>query len=176
MKISRLFLFALFLLAITTAQAQNIGIGTETPLEKLDINGKVRTNGIILNNGGSPFDYLMKSNVNGEVGFKKATGGVGIGYIICISGNFPLPGLPTPPPFLGEIRMFSGGFTPYGWVACNGQLMVINQHPSLFSILGTTYGGDGQTTFALPDLRGAVPIGTGVTNAGYQWTRGEKTY
>jgi microcystin-dependent protein len=61
-------------------------------------------------------------------------------------------------PFLGEIRMFTGNFAPAGWAMCNGQILSIAQNTALFSLLGTTYGGDGQTTFALPDLRGRVPI------------------
>ena len=67
-------------------------------------------------------------------------------------------------PFIAEIRVFSFGFVPKGWAACNGQLLPINQNQALFSILGTTYGGNGQTTFALPDLRGrtAVEPGTSV--------------
>src|SRR5690242_5317256 len=64
-------------------------------------------------------------------------------------------------PFLGEIRIFAGNFAPRGWALCNGQLLAISQNTALFSLLGTTYGGNGQTTFALPDLRGRVPIGTG---------------
>jgi len=61
-------------------------------------------------------------------------------------------------PFLGEIRMFGFGFAPHGWALCNGQLMQINQNQALFAILGTTYGGDGQVTFALPNLQGRVPL------------------
>ncbi|CAG7633741.1 phage tail protein [Paenibacillus allorhizosphaerae] len=61
-------------------------------------------------------------------------------------------------PFLAEIRMFSFSFPPKGWAHCNGQLMPINQNQALFSLLGTTYGGDGQVNFALPDLRGRVPV------------------
>ena len=64
-------------------------------------------------------------------------------------------------PFIGEIRMFGGNFAPRGWALCEGQLLPINNHSALFSILGTTYGGDGETTFALPDLRGRVPIHPG---------------
>jgi microcystin-dependent protein len=60
-------------------------------------------------------------------------------------------------PFLGEIRMFGGNFAPRGWAFCNGQILSISQNTALFSLLGTTYGGNGQTTFALPDLRGRVP-------------------
>ena len=64
-------------------------------------------------------------------------------------------------PFLSEIRIFSFNFAPKGWALCNGQLLPINQNQALFALLGTTYGGNGQTTFALPDLRGRVPLHTG---------------
>lgn len=64
-------------------------------------------------------------------------------------------------PFLSEIRLFSFNFVPKGWAMCNGQFLPINQNQALFSLLGTTYGGNGQTTFALPDLRGRVPIHVG---------------
>ncbi|MFN0148413.1 MAG: phage tail protein [Dehalococcoidia bacterium] len=61
-------------------------------------------------------------------------------------------------PFLGEIRIMSFGYPPKGWALCNGQLLPINQNQALFSLLGTTYGGDGRTTFALPNLQGRAPI------------------
>jgi len=64
-------------------------------------------------------------------------------------------------PFLGEVRMFGGSFAPVGWLECNGQLVNIADNDTLFSLLGTTYGGDGQTTFGLPDLRGRAPIHAG---------------
>jgi microcystin-dependent protein len=67
-------------------------------------------------------------------------------------------------PYLGEIRMFGGNYAPLGWAFCNGQLLPISQNDALFSLIGTTYGGDGQTTFALPDLRGRVPIHQGTAN------------
>lgn len=66
-------------------------------------------------------------------------------------------------PFIGEIRFFGGNFAPRGWAQCDGQLLSISQYTALFSILGTTYGGDGRTTFGLPDMRGRSPVhqGTG---------------
>jgi len=64
-------------------------------------------------------------------------------------------------PFVGEIRMFGGNFAPAGWAFCNGQLIAISQNPTLFNLIGTTYGGDGQSTFALPDLRGRLPVDQG---------------
>lgn len=71
-------------------------------------------------------------------------------------------------PYLAEVRAFSGNFAPQGWAFCRGQLLAIAQNDALFSIIGTTYGGDGQTTFALPDLRGRLAVhtgqGSGLTN------------
>src|SRR2546423_15521200 len=64
-------------------------------------------------------------------------------------------------PFLSEIRIMSFGFAPKGWALCNGQLLPINQNQALFSLLGTTYGGDGRVNFALPDLQARVPIHMG---------------
>lgn len=70
-------------------------------------------------------------------------------------------------PYVGEIRMFAGNFAPAGWMFCSGQLLPISEYETLFNLIGTTYGGDGQSTFALPDLQGRVPIhfGNGFTLA-----------
>jgi microcystin-dependent protein len=70
-------------------------------------------------------------------------------------------------PYVGEIRMFAGNFAPAGWMFCEGQLLPISENETLFNLIGTTYGGDGQSTFALPDLRGRVPMhfGNGFTLA-----------
>ena len=82
-------------------------------------------------------------------------------------------------PFLSEIRIMSFDFAPKGWAQCFGQLMPINQNQALFALLGTTYGGNGQTTFAPPDLRGRVPVGAGQAAAGSSYplgaTGGEET-
>lgn len=64
-------------------------------------------------------------------------------------------------PFVGEIRMFAGNFAPRGWAFCDGQLLAVSQNDALFSLFGTIYGGDGRTTFGLPDLRGRIPIHAG---------------
>lgn len=64
-------------------------------------------------------------------------------------------------PYVGEIRMFAGNFAPRGWAFCDGQLLAVSQNDALFSLLGTIYGGDGRTTFGLPDLRGRIPIHAG---------------
>jgi microcystin-dependent protein len=64
-------------------------------------------------------------------------------------------------PYVGEIRMFAGNFAPAGWMFCEGQLLPISENETLFVVLGTTYGGDGESTFALPDLRGRIPIHQG---------------
>ncbi len=75
--------------------------------------------------------------------------------------------------YIGIIKMFAGNFAPRGWAFCNGQLLSIAQNTALFSILGTTYGGNGQTTFALPDLQGRVPLGTGQGPGLSNYTLGE---
>lgn len=72
-------------------------------------------------------------------------------------------------PFIGEVTMFAGGYAPQGWAQCDGQLLQIAENETLFSLIGTTYGGDGRQTFALPDLRGrtAINVGHGGGLAGY---------
>jgi microcystin-dependent protein len=75
-------------------------------------------------------------------------------------------------PFIGEIRLVSFNFAPKGWALCAGQLLPINQNQALFSLLGTYYGGDGRTTFALPDLRGRIPVGAGEPPAGSSYPLG----
>ena len=88
-----------------------------------------------------------------------------VNYIIALQGEYPSR---TSEPFIAEIKMFGGNFAPRGWAFCNGQLLAVSSNTALFSILGTTYGGDGRTTFALPNLRGRVAVhagnGAGLTN------------
>lgn len=98
---------------------------------------------------------------------------LGVNCIIALQGVFPSRNdspdstpdaageLLGPEPYIGEISWFAGNFAPRGWALCDGQLLPIQQHQALFSILGTTYGGDGRTTFALPDMRGRSPIHAG---------------
>ena len=78
-------------------------------------------------------------------------------------------------PFIGEIRMFAGNFAPVGWAFCNGQLVPISENDALFNLIGTTYGGDGQQTFGLPDLQSRVPVHQGtLSGVGQNFTLGEK--
>lgn len=78
-------------------------------------------------------------------------------------------------PYIGEIVMYGFNFAPRGWAHCNGQMLPIAQNTALFSLLGTTYGGDGQTTFALPDLRGRVPLHAGQGPGLSSYTQGERS-
>jgi microcystin-dependent protein len=91
---------------------------------------------------------------------------LGVNYIIALQGTFPSRS--SSDPFLAEIVLFGGNFAPRGWALCDGQLLPISQNTAVFSLLGTTYGGDGRTTFALPDLRGRVAVhpgnGAGLTS------------
>lgn len=79
-------------------------------------------------------------------------------------------------PFLAEIRIVGFNFAPRGWALCDGQILPINQNQSLYSLLGTTYGGDGRTSFALPDIRGRVPVHVGDSQSGgINYQQGQKT-
>lgn len=78
-------------------------------------------------------------------------------------------------PFLAEIRIVGFNFAPRGWAFCDGQILPINQNQSLYSLLGTTYGGDGRTSFALPDMRGRTPIHVGASTNGTNHTQGQKS-
>lgn len=77
-------------------------------------------------------------------------------------------------PYIGEIRMFGGNFAPAGWAFCNGQLLPISENDALFNLIGTTYGGDGQTTFALPNLQSRIPIHMGQGPGTSNYTIGEQ--
>lgn len=101
-------------------------------------------------------------------------------WFVLLAATFllPLAALSSTPqpaqaqdPFIAEIRIFAGNFPPRGWAFCDGQILPINQYSALFSLLGTTYGGDGRVTFALPDLRGRVPVhpGSGPGLTPRQW-------
>lgn len=76
--------------------------------------------------------------------------------------------------YIGEIRLFAGTFAPVGWAICDGSLLPISQNDVLYTLLGTTYGGDGVTTFGLPDLRGRVPVSQGRSTTGTQYVLGSK--
>jgi microcystin-dependent protein len=75
-------------------------------------------------------------------------------------------------PFIGEIKMFAGNFAPRGWALCDGQLLAVSQNDALFSLIGTVYGGDGRTTFGLPELRGRLPVHAGTGPGLPEWRLG----
>ena len=77
--------------------------------------------------------------------------------------------------FLGQLQLVAFNFAPKGWAFCNGQLLPINQNQALFALVGTYYGGNGTTTFALPNLQGRIPVGTGTSPSGTSWVQGEVT-
>jgi len=78
-------------------------------------------------------------------------------------------------PYIGEIRLFAGNYAPVNWALCDGSVLNISANPTLYSLLGTTYGGDGTTTFALPDLRGRVPVHFGQLSGGSYYSIGNRS-
>ena len=129
----------------------NVGIGLPSPTQKLDVAGTIK--GTNFTGNGATLTFGANSNMQPSLG---------ISYIIALFGTYPSQNKGVDP-FVGEIAMFAGNFAPQGWAFCNGQLLQISQNTALFSLIGTIYGGDGEVTFALPDLRGRVPMhhGTG---------------
>jgi len=108
---------------------------------------------------------LPGGDVTGATGgtgaFSNFQPSLGMTYMIAAEGPFPSPSTASGVPFLGQISPYLGNFTPGGWLEANGQELLISEYDALFSLIGTTYGGDGQDTFALPDLSGRVAVGTG---------------
>ncbi len=104
-------------------------------------------------------NWIAKKPTNYQSTYDNMQPWLGVNYIIALQGTFPSRN--SSDPFLAEIIMFAGNFAPRGWALCDGQLMAISQYSAVFSLLGTTYGGDGRTVFALPDLRGRVAVHPG---------------
>ena len=160
--------------------SSSVGVGTSSPTSLLQVNGTTTSNNIILNGtgNGNANDFLIKSNATGLVAARKGHGALALNYLICLEGVFAAPSNqgPTSDAWIGEIKLFAGNYAPPGWAYCNGQLLTIASNTALFSIIGTYYGGNGTTHFALPDLRGAAPVGFGTPAAGGNtWDQGERT-
>jgi microcystin-dependent protein len=123
-------------------------------------------------------NHFLVQDSTGQTGTKKGYGAQAINYIIATSGIYPCrsdcTGYNYDYTIMGEIKLFAGDFAPAGWALCNGQLLSINQNQALFSLLLFNYGGNGVTTFALPDLRSAVPLHFGASTTGQSWNIGEK--
>jgi len=177
----KIFLFAFCIFFVSVGNAQNVGIGTPIPSEKLDVDGNIKSNGLVLNIPGAANDFLIKGNTAGQTVTKKGSGGLGLNYIIAISitnATYPLQGGGSNQynvTLIGEIKLFAGNFAPNGWALCQGQLLSIATYEVLFNLIGTTYGGDGQNNFAVPDLRGAVPVQQGTRSASTSWDLGERS-
>ncbi len=180
-SILKYFIVLSFILS-NAAAAQNIGVGVESPVEKLEVAGNVKADSLKLSNAASQYDFLMKGDANGTVGFKKAHGAVGMNYIICTSGVFPSANrmmgeasVMAEVSVMGHVRIIASNTIPRGWAICNGLLLPVNQNQALFALLGYTYGGSG-SQFALPDMRGFVPVMQGTNpQTGYSWNRAQKS-
>ena len=158
------FLFATGLLCIS-GLSQNAPIVTATTLDKIPSVEIANTN-LRTNSTGNSVEFT-KSIPDGQLSSrKKEQQGLSLNYIIALEGAFPAQGPPqVQGTMIGEIKIFTGNNAPYGWAFCQGQLLSVSAHPVLFQLIGTTYGGDGRKSFALPDLRSAVPVG--VSSGGY---------
>jgi microcystin-dependent protein len=145
------------------------GIQGETGVTGADINLPTAVDGNLITYDGTnwvaatPQDAvkITIANAGGNQSFNNRSPYLGLNYLIALEGIFPSRN--SYQPFIGEIMLFGGNFVVTDWAFCDGQLLAIMSNTALFSILGTTYGGDGRTTFALPDLRGrsAIHVGTG---------------
>jgi hypothetical protein len=165
---------------IYDAVNSRVGIGNNTPATALDVTGTTSTTNLILSgtNTGNTNDFLIKSNSTGLVSARKGHGAQALHYMICTNGIFVGPNSPGNIEFawLAEVKLFAGNYVPLGWLPCDGRLLSIADNSALFAILGIEYGGNGTTNFAIPDLRGATPVGFGTPGGGGNtWGLGERT-
>ena len=107
---------------------------------------------------------IIIGSTGGNAGFNNMQPYLTMNYCISLWGVYPVQSGSNP--YVGELNLFGFGFVPYGWAACNGQLLSIAENEVLFNLIGTTFGGNGMTTFAVPDLRGRVAIHQGVSYTG----------
>jgi microcystin-dependent protein len=137
---------------VPVGQGQGIGLTPRTLGETFGTNSvTLSVNQLPAHGHSLPFGGATATTGNGQP-FGNSPSSLSGNYIIATEGDFSR---------LGEVRLFGGNFAPSGWAFANGQIVPIDQNTALFNKIGTLYGGDGQTTFALPDLRGRVPVGTG---------------
>jgi microcystin-dependent protein len=153
-----------------------VGTGQGPGLEMVDLGEVLGTPEVTLTQSQMPsHDHGLPTGgttdiTGGNQPFDQHEPSLGLNYIIALQGVFPprdgSGAVPDDVPYMGEIVAFAGGFAPKGWALAQGQLLSIAQNQALFSILGTMYGGNGQTTFALPDLRGRTILGSGFNQFG----------
>ncbi len=147
------------------AQATTVAATTNTPTNTVMLAQSTAAN--LYASGASNLVAMAAnavSNVGGSQAHLNMQPFLTLSFCIALPGHLPEPELrrePMAQPYVGEIRMFAGNFAPAGWMFCEGQLLPISENETLFQLIGTTYGGDGQSTFALPDLRGRIPIHQG---------------
>ena len=158
---------------LTIDSIGRIGINKTNPTKRLEVNGDVKLDSLFITTGNAG-DELYKSSANGRISTRKGVNALGLRYCIAIQGVFPTHSRTNgQDPYIGEIILFAGNFAPSGYMLCEGQPMSIIQNQALFAILGTTYGGNGNTTFMLPDLRNAVPVHAPAVSTTADWHLGE---
>ncbi len=168
--------------SLVLGNGANVGIGTSTPIGKLHVNGDVNLIGNVrIADGSEGTGKRLVSDATGTSTWVSLSphstykdirdAYLTVNFLICLDGIYPPHGGGVgggggaTSPYTGQIIMFAGNYEPPGWAFCDGQLLSISSYPALFSILGTYYGGNGISTFALPDMRGRNPVheGTGPT-------------
>lgn len=148
----------------TGTSAVKVGIGLTTPVYNLDVTGGTNLNGTFrLQKLANNYRGVLTAGSDGTVSVRSTPDGITLNYIICMNGYYPLQedgsySTSVSGPYIGEVKMFAGNYAPAGWALCNGQVLSIYKYQMLFAILGTQYGGDGVSTFALPDLRGRAAV------------------
>jgi len=167
MRTTLFFFFATFLLITNTAFAQSIEPAkvVVVPLFGDDSQSGVTYSAqapmvISTPDPNKPNEKLISFTAPADQIVNLSQPSLSLYYVIALQGVFPSRSLSTDP-ILASIDLFGGNFAPRGWATCAGQLLPISQNQALFSILGTTFGGDGRTTLGLPDLRGRVAVGQG---------------
>lgn len=156
-----IFFFFLILLNITTVNAQNTNRVVIVPLGGEEGITYTANSPIVIStpDPNKPDEQVISFTAPADQVVDKMQPSLALNYVIATQGVYPSRNMSSQP-YLAGISLFAGTFAPRGWAFCSGQLLAISSNQALFSLVGTIYGGDGRTTFGLPDLRGRVAVGS----------------